>query len=322
MGIDAVTARDPEFPAVLRHDPQPPAVLFVRGDLAALDARRVGIVGTRNATQTGRDIAFELGTALAEAGVAVVSGLAKGIDGAAHRGVLGVDGGRPVAVVGNGPDAPYPRVHAALWAEVCARGVLLSEWPPGTAPEPFRFPLRNRILAALSEVLVVVESRERGGSLITAQAAIERSVDVMAVPGSVRNRAAAGTNQLLRDGAGAGHGRRRRARRPRPRHPPRRPRGVRPATAPAWHGGRRPGGLPARTRARSTRSSSASTCRSPRRRWRSPASSGPAGCARPVAGSNRSGHGRSARDQAGERGVGGDLRARRASAPDDSVVRR
>jgi DNA processing protein len=88
-----------------------------------------------------------------------------------------------------------------LWDDVAARGLLLSEWPPGTAPEPFRFPLRNRILAALSEVLVVVESRERGGSLITAQAAIERSIVVMAVPGSVRNRAAAGTNQLIRDGA-------------------------------------------------------------------------------------------------------------------------
>ena len=102
--------------------------------------------------------------------------------------------------MGNGPDQAYPRT-TVLWAEVCERGLLLSEWPPGTPPEPFRFPMRNRIIAALSEVLVVVESRERGGSLITAQAAIERSVDVMAVPGSVRNRAAAGTNQLLRDGA-------------------------------------------------------------------------------------------------------------------------
>lgn len=200
-GVRAITDRDPDFPAVLRQDLQPPAVLFVRGDLTALDGRRVGIVGTRNATQSGRDIASALGRGLAEAGVAVVSGLAKGIDGAAHRGVLAVDGGRAVAVVGNGPDAAYPRVHAALWSEVCERGVLLSEWPPGTPPEPFRFPVRNRILAALSEVLVVVESRERGGSLITAQAAIERSIDVMAVPGSVRNRAAAGTNQLLRDGA-------------------------------------------------------------------------------------------------------------------------
>lgn len=201
LGVTAHAMGDATYPDVLRLDPEPPAVLFVRGDLAVLDGRRVGVVGTRNATQVGRDTAFELGRALAEAGVAVVSGLAKGIDGAAHRGVLAVGGGRPIAVVGNGPDRPYPRVHAQLWADVCASGLLLSEWPPGTAPEAYRFPMRNRILAALSELLVVVESRERGGSLITAQAAIERGVDVMAVPGSVRNRAAAGTNQLLRDGA-------------------------------------------------------------------------------------------------------------------------
>jgi DNA processing protein len=192
---------EPTYPVQLRDDPEPPAVLFVRGDLAVLEGRRVGVVGTRNATQAGRDTAFELGHDLAAAGVVVVSGLAKGVDGAAHRGTLAVPAGRPVAVVGNGPDRPYPRVHERLWGEVCQRGVLLSEWPPGTPPEPFRFPMRNRILAALSEVLVVVESRERGGSLITARAALERSVDVMAVPGSVRNRAAAGTNQLLRDGA-------------------------------------------------------------------------------------------------------------------------
>ncbi len=200
-GTSAVCIRDDAFPAVLRHDPDPPAVLFVRGDLDLLDGRRAGVVGTRNATQSGREMASVLGRGLAEAGVAVVSGLAKGIDGAAHRGVLRVPDGRAIAVVGNGTDIPYPRQHAALWAEVCARGLLLSEWPPGTAPEPFRFPMRNRILAALCEVLVVVESRERGGSLITARAAIERDVEVMAVPGSVRNRAAVGTNQLLRDGA-------------------------------------------------------------------------------------------------------------------------
>ncbi|MBA3288102.1 MAG: DNA-protecting protein DprA, partial [Acidimicrobiia bacterium] len=200
-GITVVTDRDREFPELLRRDPQPPAALFVRGDLTALDVRRVGVVGTRNATRAGRQVAFELGRDLAAADVAVVSGLAKGIDGAAHRGTLSIAAGRPVAVVGNGPDTPYPRQHAELWAAVCERGVLLSEWPPGSPPEAFHFPLRNRILAALSEVLVVVESRERGGSLITAQAALERSVDVMAVPGSVRNRAACGTNELLRDGA-------------------------------------------------------------------------------------------------------------------------
>jgi DNA processing protein len=202
LGVAAVSLRDQAFPSQLRLDPQPPAVLFVRGELAVLENRRVGLVGTRNATQGGRDMAYGLGRALAEEGVAVVSGLAKGIDGAAHRGALAVDGGGPpIAVVGNGPDQPYPRINAALWEEVCDRGVLLSEWPPGTSPDAFRFPLRNRILAALSEVLVVVESRERGGSLITAQAAMERSIDVMAVPGSVRNRAAAGTNHLLQDGA-------------------------------------------------------------------------------------------------------------------------
>jgi DNA processing protein len=199
--IRVVSARDQSYPAVLVNDPEPPAVLFVRGDLSVLERRRVGVVGTRNATRAGRETAFELGRELATAGVVVVSGLAKGVDGAAHSGALRADGAPPAAVVGNGPDQPYPRVHAQLWEEVCRRGVLLSEWPPGTVPEPFRFPLRNRILAALCEVLVVVESRERGGSLITAQAAIERSVDVMAVPGSVRNRAAVGTNQLLRDGA-------------------------------------------------------------------------------------------------------------------------
>ncbi len=199
--IRVVSARDQSYPAVLVNDPEPPAVLFVRGDLSVLERRRVGVVGTRNATRAGRETAFELGRELATAGIVVVSGLAKGVDGAAHSGALRADGAPPAAVVGNGPDQPYPRVHAKLWEEVCRRGVLLSEWPPGTVPEPFRFPLRNRILAALCEVLVVVESRERGGSLITAQAAIERSVDVMAVPGSVRNRAAVGTNQLLRDGA-------------------------------------------------------------------------------------------------------------------------
>ncbi len=200
-GVRVLTARDAEFPGPLRLDPDPPGVVFVKGDLGALDARRVGIVGTRNATGPGRDIAAQLGHELSVAGATIVSGLAKGVDGAAHRGALRVADARPVGVVGNGLDAPYPRQHAELWRQVAERGLLVSEWPPGTVPEPFRFPLRNRIIAALSEVVVVVESRERGGSLITAQAAIERGIDVMAVPGSPRNRAAAGTNQLLRDGA-------------------------------------------------------------------------------------------------------------------------
>ena len=199
--VSVISTRDPAYPDVLRHDPDPPPVLFVRGELAALDARRVGVVGTRNATRAGRETAAALGRSLAEAEVVVVSGLAKGVDAAAHRGALAAGTAPPVAVVGNGLDVPYPRVNADLWERVARHGLVLSEWPPGAAPEPFHFPMRNRIIAALSEVVVVVESRERGGSLLTAQAAIERGIDVMAVPGSVNNRAAIGTNQLLRDGA-------------------------------------------------------------------------------------------------------------------------
>ncbi len=201
-GVRGMLLGDADYPAQLAADPEAPAALFVRGDLAALDTRRVGVIGTRNATAGGRATATDLGTALADLGIAVVSGLALGIDGAAHQGVRRSRGsGRPVAVVGNGPDVPYPKRHADLWAWVVERGLLVSEWPPGVPPDAWRFPQRNRILAALCEVVVVVESRERGGSLITARAAADRSVEVMAVPGSPRSRASSGTNQLLVDGA-------------------------------------------------------------------------------------------------------------------------
>jgi DNA processing protein len=201
LGIDVVMTTDQRFPPQLADDPSCPPALFVRGDLSVLDARRVGIVGTRNSTQQGVATASRFGYELASAGVFVVSGLARGIDGAAHRGVLAAGGAAPAAVVGNGLDSPYPRRNSELWEQVAARGVILSEWPPGTRPDAFRFPLRNRILAALCEVLVVVESRERGGSLITAREAAVRGITVFAVPGSLRSRASAGTNELLRDGA-------------------------------------------------------------------------------------------------------------------------
>jgi DNA processing protein len=175
--------------------------LFVRGDLDVLADRRVGIVGTRHASAAGRATAAELGAALSAASVAVVSGLARGIDAAAHRGIRADPGpGRPVAVVGCGPDVHYPKPNADLWEWVAEAGLLISEWPPGVPPDAWRFPQRNRILAALSEIVVVVESRERGGSLITARAAADRGIEVMAVPGSPRSRASAGTNQLLVDG--------------------------------------------------------------------------------------------------------------------------
>ena len=203
LGVRVLMHGTLDYPALLADDPLPPPVVFAKGELGLLGGRRAGVVGTRNATAAGRDTATTLGRQLADADVHVVSGLARGIDGCAHRGALQTSGaGRPIAVVASGHDVVYPREHRALWASVAEQGLLLSEAPPGTAPEAYRFPMRNRVIAALSEVVVVVESREQGGSLITVTEAIERNVPLMAVPGGVHNRAATGTNQLIRDGAG------------------------------------------------------------------------------------------------------------------------
>jgi len=202
LAVRVVTYGAAGYPAGLLDDPFPPPILFVRGDLTLLAGRRAGVVGTRNTTATGREAARSLGLRLGAAGVHVVSGLARGVDGHAHRGVLAAEGeGRPIGVVASGLDVVYPREHRDLWEATANCGLLLSEAPPGTRPEAFRFPLRNRIVAALSEVVVVVESREKGGSLITAAQAVDRGVPVMAVPGPMGKRASAGTNQLLYDGA-------------------------------------------------------------------------------------------------------------------------
>ena len=194
------------YPHQLIDDQNAPPLLYSRGDLELLNRRRVGIVGTRNATEHGRTTAYKFGKVLSQNGVAVVSGLARGIDAAAHRGVLAAvkestENAGPIAVVATGLDVVYPREHRELWQEVGERGLLLSENPPGTGPLPFRFPLRNRIIAAFSEVLLVVESRLDGGSLITVREALDRGVTVMAVPGATSTKAAQGTNMLIRDGA-------------------------------------------------------------------------------------------------------------------------
>lgn len=189
------------YPPALGGDHQAPAVLFSLGRRPALDSPRVAVVGTRSATHYGEDVACELGAALSSCGVAVVSGLAAGIDGCAHRGALGAAGAPPVGVVGSGLDVPYPGVNAGLWRRVAERGLLLSEAPLGASPSAWRFPARNRVIAALAQVLVVVESHRKGGALHTVEAAAARGVPVMAVPGSVRSPASAGTNALLADGA-------------------------------------------------------------------------------------------------------------------------
>jgi DNA processing protein len=189
------------YPAPLAADVEPPGVLFVRGDPLVIAGPRVAIVGTRAATRYGYDLAFELGRELSAAGVAIVSGLALGIDGAAHAGALDADTAPPIAVVGSGLDVVYPRRHRALWRAVEQRGVVLSEAPLGGAPERWRFPARNRIIAALADVLVVIESRETGGSMHTVAEAQRRDRPVFAAPGPVRSAASRGTNRLLRDGA-------------------------------------------------------------------------------------------------------------------------
>lgn len=200
-GIGVSLLGSASYPAVLADDPVPPAVVFIRGDPAALEGPRVAVIGTRRCTRYGRDVASRLGGDLAAAGVRVVSGLALGVDGAAHAGALGAGGAPPVGVVGSGLDVVYPRRHARLWDDVARAGLLLTEAPPGARPEPWRFPARNRLLAALADVVVVVESHAAGGSMLTVNEAVGRDRPVMAVPGPVVSPASAGTNELLASGA-------------------------------------------------------------------------------------------------------------------------
>lgn len=183
-------------------DPAPPAVLFARGDLSVVSGPSVAIVGTRDCTPAGAELAHEWAGALARAGVSVVSGLALGIDGAAHAGALMAGGAPPIGVVGTGLDVVYPREHRRLWSEVCEHGLLLSEHPLGTRPRQWQFPARNRIIAALGDLTVVIESHAVGGSLHTVEQAVARNREVMSVPGSVRSPASAGTNALLFEGCG------------------------------------------------------------------------------------------------------------------------
>ena len=163
LGVRILAPGAAAYPPRLRDDPDPPHLLYAQGDVRLLEVEAAAIVGTRAASAYGLDVAFELGAALAACGVAVVSGLAAGIDGSAHRGALSVPAGTgPIGVVGSGLDVVYPKSHLRLWELVAERGLLVSEAPPGVAPEPWRFPSRNRIIAALSRAVVVVESPEHG----------------------------------------------------------------------------------------------------------------------------------------------------------------
>ena len=190
---------DPRYPSRLEHLSSPPPLLFGRGEPELLDARTVTVVGTRRATTYGRRVAERLGRGLSEAGITVASGLALGVDGAAHGGALEGPGGT-VAVLGCGVDQPYPQSNRRLFQDIGRKGLLLSEFPPGTRPAPHHFPQRNRILAALGSATVVVEAGARSGALITAEVASGLGRAVFGVPGPVDRRSSEGTNELLRAG--------------------------------------------------------------------------------------------------------------------------
>jgi DNA processing protein len=200
LGIDAVAWGDPRYPALLAPIPDPPLVVWLTGSAAALDQPSVAIVGSRAASPYGIEAASRLAGDLAAAGAVVVSGLARGVDSAAHRGALEA-GGQTAAVLGSGTDVIYPPEHKALAGAIADRGVVLSEWPPGTAPKPFHFPARNRIISGLSLAVVVVEAAEKSGSLITAGCALEQGRAVMAVPGNILSGRHRGCHALIRDGA-------------------------------------------------------------------------------------------------------------------------
>ena len=201
----AIARSDAEYPALLREVPTAPATLYVRGGLVDGDALAVAIVGSRRATSYGLDVAEMLAADLAARGVTVVSGLARGIDGAAHRGALRV-GGRTLAVLGSGVDVVYPPENRRLAAEIAERGALLSQFAPGTPPLPHHFPTRNAVIAGMSLAVVVVEAAERSGSLITARLAAELGREVLAVPGRITALESRGANRLIQDGAAVAMG--------------------------------------------------------------------------------------------------------------------
>jgi DNA processing protein len=201
-GLRWLARSDPAFPSLLKaiHDPPPGLFLRGRADLELLTRPAVAIVGARSCTDYGAHVARSLARELAGAGVVAVSGLARGIDGWAHRGALERDGAT-IAVLGCGIDRDYPRAHAALAAQIAEKGLVVSEYPPGVPPAPWRFPARNRIVAGLALATVVVEARERSGALITADLALEEGREVLAIPGEITSALSQGTNALIRLGA-------------------------------------------------------------------------------------------------------------------------
>lgn len=200
LGLHLVAWDDPRYPALLKEIANPPLVLYVKGDPALLNTPALAVVGARAATSYGQKIAGEISAGLACHGFTVVSGLALGIDGVAHRHAL-QNGGKTIAVLGCGVDLPYPAQHRDLYQAIADQGALVSDYPLSTPPDGFRFPARNRIISGLCRGVIVIEAAKHSGSLITAELAMEQGREVFAVPGRVDSAKSEGCHRLIREGA-------------------------------------------------------------------------------------------------------------------------
>jgi DNA processing protein len=199
-GNHMLTLADNGYPPLLREIPQPPAVLFVKGNVALLTSPQLAMVGSRNPSSSGVRTAVDFARTLSAAGYTITSGMALGIDAASHQGALDVNG-HTIAIAGTGLDRVYPACHKQLATRIAEQGALVSEFPPGTPAKASHFPRRNRIISGLSVGLLVVEAAQQSGSLITARLALEQNREVFAIPGSIHNPLARGCNALIRQGA-------------------------------------------------------------------------------------------------------------------------
>ncbi len=200
QGIQVLTWQDEAYPGRLKEIDQPPPVLYMKGSLLKQDELAVAVVGTRRVSMYGRQVAQEIAAGLAQNGITVVSGLARGVDAIAHTAAL-EHGGRTLAILGCGVDRVYPPEHRSLSQRIVQQGALLSDYPPGTGPDAVNFPPRNRIISGLSLAVVIVEAGEKSGALITASFAADQGRDVFAVPGSIHAPQSVGTNRLIQKGA-------------------------------------------------------------------------------------------------------------------------
>ncbi len=199
-GIEIITFQDKAYPSALSEIPDAPICLYVKGKSEALSALSVGIVGSRHAGLSGKKAAKDFARVLAQAGICIVSGIARGIDTSAHQGCL-EGGGMTIGVIGCGLNIIYPKENARLYESISAQGAIISEYPMETPPLTFNFPWRNRIISGLSKAVLVIEASQKSGALITASYAAQQGRDVLAVPSNIDNPVAVGSNELIRDGA-------------------------------------------------------------------------------------------------------------------------